>query len=255
MNPMHRFCLIAVLMGGIVGGGATPAFAQAATPTPAPEVRSAVAERLNIVPVFTIVANDGSPILANIEQEGRTIQVASFWLDKTQADQSLQEVRTTNPDIGSSAQVIPVPLGEAFELAEQQMSQRDDIIFQVVPRNSDLQTALTVARQQQADLAQFPGVPLFYGLSDQGYLTLESGGVEVVPFFFAQQDLDRVLQQGAQTDPAISGQTRVEVTTLEQVVDSMLEDSNSDVNKIIFVPSRESIQFVQSQNPEAFNLQ
>ncbi len=254
MNPMHRFCLIAVLMGG-VAGGSTPALAQSSAQLASPEARSAVAERLNIVPVFTIVSSDGSPILANIEQEGRTIQVASFWLDKTQADQSLQEVRTANPDIGGSAQVIPVPLGEAFEVAEQQMSQRNDILFQVVPRNSDLQTALTVARQQQADLAEFPGVPLFYGLSAQGYLTLESDGVEVVPFFFAQQDLDRVLQQGAQIDPAISGQTRVEVTTLEQVVDSMLENSNSDVNKIIFVPSRESIQYVQSQNPEAFNLQ
>ncbi len=265
MNAMYRFCLMTALCSGVMGV-ALPitTWAQEAMPAPVPQVapaaspdaQSAVAERLNIVPVFTIVSADGSPILANVEQEGRTMQVASFWLDKAQADQAVQNVRTSNPDIGGSAQVVPVPLGEAFQVAEQQMSQRDDIIFQVVARDSDLQTALQVARAAgQTDLTQFPGVPLFYGLSEQGYLTLESDGVEVVPFFFAQQDLDRVLQQGAQTDPSITGATRIEVTTLELVVDSMLEDPSSDAGKIIFVPSRESIQFIQSQSPDAFNLE
>lgn len=253
MKVVRQLCLIAVLCGGMVSA---PGWAQESSAPVSPETRGAVAERLNIVPVFTIVTADGSPILANVEQEGRTLQVASFWLDKAQADQAIQNVRTSNPDVGASAQVIPVPLGDAFEVAEEQMSQRDDIVFQVVPRNSDMQTALQVARQSgQPDLSQFPGVPLFYGISDQGYLTIESDGVEVVPFFFAQQDLDRVLQQGAQIDPNITSATRIQVTTLDLVVDSMLEDQQSDLNKIIFVPSRESIQFIQSQDPDAFSVQ
>ncbi|NJK62175.1 MAG: chitin deacetylase [Synechococcaceae cyanobacterium SM2_3_1] len=255
MKVIQRLGLVA-LVYGLTGAGTLflpdmvfPVQAQEAPAAPAPAAgtgaglsRSEVAERLNIVPVFTVVSKDGTPILANVDQEGTTLQVASFWLGQEQATAAITQIQTANPDIAAEAQVIPVSLGYAYEVAEQQRQQSENLVFQVLPRPSDVESAMQIVKANgQTDIEDFPGIPLFYGVSAQGILTIERDGVEVVPFFFAQQDLQLTLDRAAAENAEVTQATKIEVTTLEQVVDSMLDSSAAaDIEKIAFVPSRDS---------------
>ncbi len=269
MKGIQRLGLVA-LVYGLTSAGAwvlpktvLPVHAQEAPAPPAPAEgtgaglsRSEVAERLNIVPVFTVVSKDGTPILANVDREGTTLQVASFWLGQEQATEAITQIQTANPDIAAEAQVIPVSLGYAYEVAEQQRQQNENLVFQVLPRPGDVESAMQIVKANgQTDIEDFPGIPLFYGVSDQGILTIERDGVEVVPFFFAQQDLQLTLDRAAAENPDVTQATKIEVTTLEQVVDSMMDSTAAaDIEKIAFVPSRDSLEYVQDLNPDLFKL-
>lgn len=270
MNCLQRLSLAGIMMGltwvgahEIVSAQAQPdptTQAQPAPPAPAtagPMTRAEVAERLNIVPVFAIVSQDGTPVLANVPREGTTYQVANFWLDQAQADQAIEHIRQTNPDVAAQSQVLPISLGYAYEIAETEKENNSDVIFQVLPRPSDLDSALKIVQASgQGEMTEFPGVPLFYGVSEQGILTVERDGVEVVPFFFAESDLQTTLSRASGNNPDIVQSTQIEVTTLAQVVESMLDpNAESDVYKIAFVPSKESLEYVQSLDPNVLNLQ
>jgi hypothetical protein len=211
-----------------------------------------VAERLNIVPVFTVVSKDGVPILANVEKDGKKIQVANFWLDKAQADKAIEQIKAANPDIAAQAKVFPMSLGYAYEIAENKNEETKDVLFQVLPRPVDTQSALAILKKNgEANVTEFPGIPLFYGTSEgKGLLTIEKDGVEIVPFFFSQQDLEDTLKRAAAANPEVSKATKIEVTTLDQVVGSMIDkEAKADVQKIGFIPARQALQEAQSLAP------
>jgi hypothetical protein len=210
--------------------------------------RQEVAERLNLVPVFAIVSQNGTPVVANVEREGRTIQVASFWLDQNQAQQALDQVKAKNPEVGQQAQVVPIPLGYAYEKSEEERAKNSNLYFEVVPRAADVEAAKQVLKETGQEVPpEVIGVPLFYGRSGEGLLTIEQDGQEVVPFFFDRNDLKGALDRAAAQNPEVVGKTRIEVTSLAIVVERMLApDAQEDVQKIAFIPPRASLEYVQS---------
>jgi len=238
-------------LAGVSWGGIPPLppgeflWAQAVA---APLTRQEVAERLNLVPVFAIVSQNGTPVVANIEREGRTIQVASFWLDRNQAQQALEQVKAKNPEIGKQAQVVPIPLGYAYEKSEEERAKNSNLYFEVVPRPSDVEAAKQVLKETGQEVPpEAIGVPLFYGRSSEGLLTIEQEGQEVVPFFFDRNDLKGALERAAAQNPEVVGKTQIEVTSLAIVVERMLApDAQEDVQKIAFIPPRASLEYVQS---------
>ncbi len=213
-----------------------------------PMSRQEVAERLNLVPVFAIVSQDGTPVVANVERDGRTLQVASFWLDQAQAQQVLEQVKTSSPEVASQAQVVPLSLGYAYEKSEEERAKNGDLYFEVVPRSSDVEAAKQVLQQTGQNVPpEAIGVPLFYGRSGEGLLTIEQDGYEVVPFFFDRNDLRGALDRAAAQNPDVVQQTQIEVTSLAIVVERMLApDAQADVQKIAFIPSRSSLEYIQS---------
>lgn len=246
---------IAGILMGIAWGGVNvaPVLAQEsyvlAQAAPAgPMSRQEVAERLNLVPVFAIVSQDGTPVVANVDREGRTIQVASFWLDQAQAQEVLQQVKTSNPEVAGQARVVPLSLGYAYEKSEEERAKNGDLLFEVVPRSSDVEAAKQVLQQTGQDVPpEAIGVPLFYGRSGEGLLTIEQDGYEVVPFFFDRNDLRGALDRAAAQNPDVVQQTQIEVTSLAIVVERMLApDAQADVQKIAFIPSRSSLEYIQS---------
>lgn len=260
--PMGSFLRRAAQVGSIAGilmgfawGGVSvaPVLAQEsyllAQAAPAgPMSRQEVAERLNLVPVFAIVSKDGTPVVANVDREGRTVQVASFWLDQAQAQQVLEQVKASNPEVASQAQVVPLSLGYAYEKSEEERAKNGDLLFEVVPRPSDVEAAKQVLQQTGQNVPpEAIGVPLFYGRSGEGLLTIEQDGYEVVPFFFDRNDLRGALDRAAAQNPDVVQQTQIEVTSLAIVVERMLApDAQADVQKIAFIPSRSSLEYIQS---------
>lgn len=255
----------AVRMGGVAGilaalllgsGGGTPVLAQAPAQQKAPAKaasagpmsRKEVAERLNLVPVFAIVSKDGTPVVANVEREGRTVQVASFWLDQAQAQKALEQVKAKNPELASQVQILPISLGYAYEKSEEERAKNGDLVFEVVPRPSDVEAAKQVLRETGQNVPpEAIGIPLFYGRSEEGLLTIEQDGYEVVPFFFDRNDLKGALERAAKQNPEIVKKTQIEVTSLAIVVERMLApDAQPDVQKIAFIPPRASLEYVQS---------
>ncbi|GAB4212281.1 MAG: hypothetical protein OHK0012_06220 [Synechococcales cyanobacterium] len=235
---------------------ADTAWGQAATPAPTaaqdgPMSRNEVAERLNIVPVFTIVGKDGAPVLANIPRDGKQVQVASFWLDQNQANAVIEQIKKTSPDIASQAQVVPMSLGYAYQMAEGEKPAGLDIVFQVLPGEGEAKTALELAKKSGESITEFPGVPLFYGISETGgLLTVEREGVEIIPFFFSATDLQNALQRMSGENADVVKQARIEVTSLAQVVDQMLDgNAKSEVRKIAFVPARSALEYIQKLPP------
>lgn len=270
VSPVRSLCRCAAQVGGVAGiligtawGGlaVTPVWAQEsallAQAAAGPMSRQEVAERLNLVPVFAIVSQNGTPVVANVERDGRTIQVVSFWLDQAQAQQVLEQVKASNPEIASQARVVPLSLGYAYEKSEEERAKNSDLYFEVVPRASDVEAAKQVLKETGQDVpAEAIGVPLFYGRSGEGLLTIEQDGHEVVPFFFDRNDLRRALDRAAAQNPDVVGKTQIEVTSLAIVVERMLApDAQADVQKIAFIPSRSALEYVQSlarpANPSA----
>ncbi len=241
--------LRSTLLLGLVG---IPVLAQGsfwpAQVVAAPLSRQEVAERLNLVPVFAIVSQNGTPVVANVEREGRTIQVASLWLDQNQAQQALEQVKAKNPEIGKQARVVPIPLGYAYEKSEEERAKNSNLYFEVVPRPGDVEAAKQVLKETgQKVPPEAIGVPLFYGRSPEGLLTIEQNGQEVVPFFFDRNDLKKALERAAAQNPSVVGKTQIEVTSLAIVVERMLApDAQEDVQKIAFIPPRASLEYVQS---------
>ncbi|MFQ3612726.1 MAG: Tic22 family protein [Cyanobacteriota bacterium] len=246
---------IAGILMGIAWGGVSvaPVLAQEsnllAQAAPAgPMSRQEVAERLNLVPVFAIVSQDGTPVVANVDREGRTIQVASFWLDQAQAQQVLEQVKASSPEVAGQAQILPLSLGYAYEKSEEERAKNGDLLFEVVPRTADVEAAKQVLQQTGQNVPpEAIGVPLFYGRSGEGLLTIEQDGYEVVPFFFDRNDLRGALDRAAAQNPDVVQQTQIEVTSLAIVVERMLApDAQADVQKIAFIPSRSSLEYIQS---------
>ena len=215
-------------------------------------------DRLSSVPVFSIVSEDNSPVLANIEQEGEngeTVQLVSFWLDHTAAQAALENIREANPDVGSQARMIPIALSEALRVARNQQEEGGEIAFRVWPNTQTLETATTMLNESgesEEPVESFPGIPVFYGESQDGVLTIEANGAEVVPFFFDRDDLAATLERAGDGDNAsVVDRTQIRVTSLNQVVNSMVSPgSEGNVSKIEFVPSRTSLEYVQEQFPD-----
>ncbi|MEN9219525.1 MAG: Tic22 family protein [Thermostichales cyanobacterium SRBZ-1_bins_19] len=245
-----RQVALAAVLGLCLAGIGEGVMAQ--TPAPAakdgPMTREEVSERLNIVPVFTIVGKDGAPVLANIPQEGgKQLQVASFWLDQKQALAVVEKIKQTNPTIGQQAQVVPMSLGYAYQIAEGQKT--PDIVFQVLPGEAEVKKALEIAKASGEKITEFPGIPLFYGVSPEGaLLTVERDGLEIIPFFFDANDLRNALDRMGGTE--VAKKAKIEVTTLAQVVGQMLDSqAKADVRKIAFVPARSALEYIQTLPP------
>jgi hypothetical protein len=122
-------------------------------------------------------------------------------------------------------------------------------VFQNLPDTQIATSALELLKKNEPErnLQEFPGVPLFYGQSDQGVLTVEANGDSKVPFFFNQADLQAALDRAQADNPEVTSKTQIQVTTLAQVLDSMMNPSaEANVQKIEFVPSRSALEYIRS---------
>uniref|UniRef100_A0ACD5H222 Tic22 family protein n=1 Tax=Desertifilum tharense IPPAS B-1220 TaxID=1781255 RepID=A0ACD5H222_9CYAN len=110
-------------------------------------------------------------------------------------------------------------------------------------------SALTLLRQEGQQVNQFPGVPLFYasGDSDKGYLTIQRGNEQVIPFFFNKEDLMSLIERYKQQQPNQQlSNVEIEVANLQQVIEVMKTSNDQQLDKIILVPARESLDYVRS---------
>ena len=107
---------------------------------------------------------------------------------------------------------------------------------------------LKVADQK---VTQFNGTPLFVARAgkEKGFLTIQQGDKAVIPMFFNKEELQSLLDRFKQQQPNLATSIDIQVFPLEGVVEAMKKQNDPQLDKIVLIPPRESIEFVRSLTP------
>jgi hypothetical protein len=244
MRSLVRWGAALGLAGGVLAGSMMAVAPQAmALP------KEQVVERLSHVPVFTLTDAQGSPLVAARPQGQQGPPVAGVFISRQDAEQFLENLRRNNRQLADSVRVTPVSLGEIYELALQNESQQNGLKFAFVPMQQEVQTAMTLLRQGGQTIERFDGVPLFIARSQGqqgGYLTIQQNNQQVVPLFFRRDELQAMLDRLRQQQPNLASQVNIQVTSLEGVIQTLQTQNTAELNQILLIPPRESIEYVRT---------
>ena len=237
MKSLLRWSTTLSLVGSTVLGtwfGSTEALA-----LPAEQV----VQKLRPVPVFTVADEQGAPLVASGENNAK---VAGVFISRQDAQEFVQRLQTEKPELGSQVQVVPVSLGEVYQLAQSNETQQEGLNFTYVPMQEEVDEAkqLLGANGQEYQ----GGVPLFVakGGEEDGYLMIEQNNQQVIPFFFEKEQLQQLIERFKEQKPELASTIKVEVVVLEGMISTLQESDNELLNKIVLVPSAESIEFLRS---------
>ena len=202
-----------------------------------------VLQKLNPVPVFTIADEQGAPLVASGEDDAK---VAGVFISQQDANNFVTRLESQNPDLASKVKVVPVSLGDVYKLA-QENPESEGLNFAYVPNEAAVNDAKTVSGTQYEG-----GVPLFVakGGEDNGYLTIEKDSQQVIPFFFEKQQLENMVEKFKTQKPDLAATVNIEVVPLEGVIQTLQDNDDPMLSKIVLVPSTESLQFLQQTATE-----
>jgi hypothetical protein len=205
--------------------------------------------KLRPVPVFTIANSEGAPLVASPQNGQKGNPVAGVFITQKDAEAFLNNLKTKNPDIAKNIRVVPVSLAEVYKLnvTNQGKNDKDKLVFTIVPSRQEVDTAQTLLKQS-GEKEQFSGTPLFVarGGQDKGYLTIQQGDKAVIPMFFKKEELQVLMDRFKQQDPKLASTLEVQVLNLEGVLEVMRTKNDPQLDQIMLIPPRESIEFVRA---------
>jgi hypothetical protein len=210
-----------------------------------------ILEKLQPVPVFAIADQQGAPLVATGKDNKK---VAGVFISQQDAQNFVQQLQKENPDLGKKVKVVPVSLGEVYQLAQANEKKPDGLNFAYVPTQTEVESAkklLTDSGKQYSG-----GVPLFVAKGEKGgYLTVLQNNQQVIPFFFEKVQLQQMVDRFIKEKPDIASTLKVEVVPLESVINTLQQSNEEMLTKIVLVPSEESIKFLRSQSPGSLKPQ
>lgn len=207
-----------------------------------------VLQKLDPVPVFTIADEQGAPLVASGEDDAK---VAGVFISQADANNFVNQLQTKNAELASKVKVVPVSLGEVYKLAESNESQENALNFAYVPQEEAVNSAKTILAEAGQEYQG--GVPLFVakGGDNKGYLTIEKDSKQVIPFFFEKQQLENMVAKFKEQKPDVAANVNIEVVPLEGVIETLETSNDEMLNKIVLVPSSESLEFLQKNTTAA----
>lgn len=212
-----------------------------------------VTARLRPVPVFTITDQQGAPLVSAPPEGQEGAPVAGVFISRQDAQNFLNNLRQTNPQVAQDVQVVPVSLAEVYNLARQSESQPEPLKFAFVPMQQQVESALTLLQQDGQNIQEFDGVPLFIARAtsqDGGYLTIQQEDQQVIPMFFKREELQAMLDRLQQEQPTLAAQMNIQVVNLESLIQTLRTSDNQELTQILLVPPSESVDYVRSLQPE-----
>jgi len=237
-----------------------------------PLQRREIVDKLDAVPVFSVVNQQTQKVLPVEEEEDRVL--CFFHLDVSEAKASLERLRRDNP--GVQLTLSATPLGAAFALCEWDVSLSSDELkvdahgedahpTQVeVARNVELRLHACQAETSAAAslLSEAPVPPLLrhrnkvngalplFG-SDELRFSAEDGaeqGKSVLPIFFRRDDLrDAWLASGGKAEEM----PVVLVTDLRTLAWQMQFDISQDWRPLLFIASESTVEYMSTRAPDA----
>lgn len=208
-----------------------------------------ILQKLGAVPVFTITDSEGSPLVGTAESQGQTASIVEVYISRQDALAFINELKAQNPELGSSVQVTPVPLGKIYEISQQNQDNPERLMFSFIPTQQQLNSAKAVLEANGQDVSQFRGVPLFLARAgaDDRVITLQQGEQQAIPFFFTKEDLQGMLEQFQSQQPDLISSVKIEVVPLEVLLEAFRTDNDQFLESVILIPSRETVEYIQQQ--------
>jgi hypothetical protein len=213
-----------------------------------------VVEKLNQVPIFTIIDQKGNPLIVTLKDKDKKDQsILPFFMDQKSVQDAYGNLQKENKAVKES-QIGVLPLGQAFKvIREEQKKKENKLQFQFLTDPKTIGYALDLFKKTDTKATSFPGIPVFYAMgSDEktkakGFVTFEKDGKQYVPLFFDQADIERNLNDLKRSKPDLAKQMTIEVAPLDSVINSMLEGKNDDqLKSLTFIPSLTAVQYVQT---------
>lgn len=209
-----------------------------------------IVQKLNRIPVFTIADGQGAPLVAQPPNGQKGNPAAGVFISQKDAQAFLDRLKTQNSDLAKNVKVVPVSLAEVYQLEQKNQGKNSQVDFVYVPTKQQVEAATAILKQSGQKIDQFPGTPLFAARAgkdkDKGFLTIQQGNQSLIPMFFDKEQLQNLLDRFKQQQPALAATADIQVYPLEGLLDAMQKQQDPQLEKIVIVPSVESLQFIQS---------
>ncbi|MEB3339087.1 MAG: Tic22 family protein [Leptolyngbyaceae bacterium] len=210
-----------------------------------------ILQKLRPVPVFALADAKGAPLVAAAPAGQNTPPVSGVFISQKDAQAFLDSLKTKNPELAKNVRVVPVSLGEVYQLEQASKNKPDRLDFAFVPMKKQVDTAMDLLKKAGQAPSQFNGVPLFIarGGKEQGYLTIQQGKEQIIPVFFKKEELQGLLDRFKQQQPSLTSTVNIQVVNLEGMIQTLQTSDNAQLNQLVLIPPQESLEFVRSLNP------
>ncbi len=212
-----------------------------------------IVQKLGPVPVFTITDAKGAPLVASNNDNKKEGGVAGVFINQRDAVEFVNQLKTKNPQLAKSVRVVPVSLGEVYKLDQASGNKPNALDFAYVPAKQQVDSAMALLKQAGQDEKQFQGTPLFVAKAgkEKGYLTIKQADQQVIPFFFNKEELQTMLERFKKQQPDLASTVEIQVVNLEGIIETMQSRNDTQLNQIMLVPPKESVEFVRKLQPAA----
>ena len=212
-----------------------------------------ILQKLGPVPVFTITDNKGAPLVASASNTQNKGSLAGVFINQKDAQAFVAQLKTKNPNLAKTVRVVPVSLGEVYKLDQANQNKPNALDVAYVPSKQQVDSALALLRQNGQKVNRFNGTPLFVAKAgkQEGYLTIKQANQQVIPFFFNKEELQTMLDRFKKQQPSLASTIKIQVVNLEGVLKTLQTGNDQQLNQIMLIPPRESIEFVRSLQPAA----
>lgn len=207
-----------------------------------------IMSKLREVPVFTIANAQGAPLVASPSKGQKGPAVAGVFINQKDAQNFLDGLKSKNPKLAEGVKVMPVSLAEIYKLDQANQGKPEELDFAYVPSQQQVASAVEVLKQSGQQAQQFNGTPLFFARSSKegGYLTIQQGDKSMIPIFFKKEDLQGLVDRFKQQQPNLASSIQIQVLNLEGLLDLLKSKNDEQLNQIVLVPPRESVEYVRS---------
>ncbi len=206
-----------------------------------------IARKLNNVPVFTLFnAQLKKFAVASLSLDGKTVALVPSYVDRTDAERLLQEQRQSNSSLAKEVEVRTIPMSLVYLESRSTKRQATDPAFQVVPDEQEVQAAVAVRKQAGEEVKSWSGIPLFYAPNLGITLADENGNdKQILPMYFSRADLESYLAEAKkETRDLQKIAIPINVTTLDQVLQTMSESDDPAMSQVEFIPPKASLEYV-----------
>ncbi|MGK7876306.1 MAG: Tic22 family protein [Xenococcaceae cyanobacterium] len=217
-----------------------------------------IEEKLESIPVFILTDASGQEAITVLVNDGDTKRELGVFFFSPQAAQAvLRELQSQDPEKSQNAQIRTITLDKAYEIVLSiEEENKDNIAISFQPEADEIQAAIQLLNSRGQDVKQFNGVPLFYATEgpNDSLITIEilddqEQGVEdvVIPLFFSKEDLEDLLKDMGQQNPELASTAKIQVSTLENIVELMEKSNEPEIKQVVFIPSTAALQFMREQ--------
>ncbi|WP_287128223.1 Tic22 family protein, partial [Candidatus Cyanaurora vandensis] len=209
-----------------------------------------VSEKLNNVPAFAIVNKEGKPLIVPVKEKDakEEVGVIPVFTDGDLASKNYAEFQKNAPDASKLYQIIPIRLGEAFDAARTERQNKESKIrYYFQPDPEDQKKALALAKQTKSDIKEFPWIPVFFLGKGGQPVVFTKGSEQSLPFFFSEDDLQKQWQLLKKDKPDMAIKAEIQVASLYQILDFMLDAKNDkEAQAITFIPAEDALKYVDT---------